>query len=434
MRRVLIVTGSYAPTMIADMHRARQLAWILPEYGWDVEILAPDRSCQPPACNDEDSAELFASDTPTHYASPYLPWLFRALGIGSIGARAIVPMWRVGRDLLKQRRYDLVYISTAQFLLFLLGPAWHRQFGIPFVLDFHDPFYVEGRVGRPGLKNRINRLVSRWVESRAVTAASGLIAVSPSYLDVLRARYAAASPAWLAPGRRDVIPFAFLPWDLEEAARKMPVQSKDAPTTARIVYVGTGGAIMRRSFTLLCRALSHLRMHRAEVLNHVRIELYGTASALGGDTDRHLARVAAELGVADLISEDTRRVTYRQSLELLLSGAGSLILGVDDAGYMPSKLFTCASSGVPILASVHADSPAFGQFRTTPGLGHAVWFRGDDEMPLADAANTVGVFLQEVIDRRIFDRQASLKPYSARAMAQRHAELFEACLHPVTTA
>ena len=40
-RRVLLVTSSYAPTMIADMQRARQLAWQLPEAGWQVEILCP---------------------------------------------------------------------------------------------------------------------------------------------------------------------------------------------------------------------------------------------------------------------------------------------------------------------------------------------------------------------------------------------------------
>ena len=40
MRRVLIVTSSYAPTMIADMQRVRQLAWELPKLDWEVEVLS----------------------------------------------------------------------------------------------------------------------------------------------------------------------------------------------------------------------------------------------------------------------------------------------------------------------------------------------------------------------------------------------------------
>ena len=55
MPRVLIVTSTYAPAMIADMHRARQLAWELPKLGWQVEILTPDVSYQPASCRDDDS-------------------------------------------------------------------------------------------------------------------------------------------------------------------------------------------------------------------------------------------------------------------------------------------------------------------------------------------------------------------------------------------
>src|SRR5438876_9325579 len=97
MRRILIVTGSYAPAMIADMHRARQLAWHLPQLGWEVEILCPDETYQPRSCLDDDSAAFFAADIPVHYVPQRLAWLFRTLGIGSIGMRAILPSWRAGR-------------------------------------------------------------------------------------------------------------------------------------------------------------------------------------------------------------------------------------------------------------------------------------------------------------------------------------------------
>src|SRR5438552_7659727 len=156
MRRILIVTGSYAPAMIADMHRARQLAWHLPQVGWDVEILCPDETYQPRSCLDDDSAAFFATDTPVHCVPQHLARLFRTLSIGSIGTRAVLPALRAGQRLLRKRRYDLVYISTAQFLLFLLGPTWHRQFGIPYVLDLHDPVYTDKAVPPAGLKHRMS--------------------------------------------------------------------------------------------------------------------------------------------------------------------------------------------------------------------------------------------------------------------------------------
>ena len=36
-RRVLIVVSAWCPAMLADMQRARLLAWELPKVGWDVE-------------------------------------------------------------------------------------------------------------------------------------------------------------------------------------------------------------------------------------------------------------------------------------------------------------------------------------------------------------------------------------------------------------
>ena len=99
MRRVLIVTGSYAPTMIADMHRARQLAWVLPKLGWEVEIFCPDDTYQPRSCLDGDSAAFFAPNTPVHRVPKTLAWIFQPLGIGSIGMRAVVPAWRAGQRL-----------------------------------------------------------------------------------------------------------------------------------------------------------------------------------------------------------------------------------------------------------------------------------------------------------------------------------------------
>ena len=70
----------------------------------------------------------------------------------------------------------------------------------------------------------------------------------------------------------------------------------------------------------------------------------------------------------------------------------------------------------------------FAQFESIPGLGHALWFRQFDEMPQSEAVEIVSSFLHEVVAGRTFDRQAILKPFLASAMAQRHVELFEACL------
>jgi hypothetical protein len=121
-------------------------------------------------------------------------------------------------------------------------------------------------------------------------------------------------------------------------------------------------------------------------------------------------------------------LSYRRSLELLLQSDGALIFGVEDAGYMPSKLFSYALSGRPLLATLHREGPAFSMFQSIPDLGHALWIGQNDDMPLEEAMNVLETFLHEVVARRIFDRGISITPYLAPAMARRHVELFEACL------
>src|ERR1035437_8264940 len=144
MRRVLIVTSSYAPTMIADMQRVRQLAWELPKLGWDVEVLSPSTQYQTAACVDEDSVGFFSPNSQVHFVPEMCPSLFRSAGIGNIGWRALLPLWLVGKRLLQQRHCDLIFISTAQFPMFLRGRIWRRRLGLPFVVDLHDPLYQEG--------------------------------------------------------------------------------------------------------------------------------------------------------------------------------------------------------------------------------------------------------------------------------------------------
>jgi len=143
---------------------------------------------------------------------------------------------------------------------------------------------------------------------------------------------------------------------------------------------------------------------------------------------RSLADIAAKWGIDDLVREEPRRLSYRRSLELLIQSDGSLIFGVEDAAYMPSKLFSYALSGKPLLAILHRDGPAFSKFQSIRDLGHALWFGQSDDMPLEEAVNVLETFLREVVARKIFDRRSSLTPYLATAMARHHVELFEACL------
>ena len=185
---------------------------------------------------------------------------------------------------------------------------------------------------------------------------------------------------------------------------------------------------MTRSFQLICRVLALLRAQGNPLIDRLRIRLFGTTYGWRPGDAKHLESIARDTGVGDLVTESPERVSYRRSLELLLECDGALVLGVDDPGYMPSKLFLYALSGKPLLASLRRFSPAFLQFEQTPELGHALWFDRDAEMSPGDAVPEVLAFVQEAAGKRRIERGRILEPFMASEMARRHAELFDACV------
>ena len=412
------------------MQRARMLAWELPKLGWDVEILTPLASEVRQDVIEDGAATFFAPDVPLHEVGSVARRLLEALGSDTHVWRTLWPMWQCGNQLISSKRFDLIYFTTTTFMYFAFGPHWKRKFKIPYVVDFHDPWVKEG--GVVGQSHYSWRRLLHWLsvltERCVVLNADGLIAVSPNYIEMLQVRYKANNPSWLAPGRHAVIPFGALDRDLVEAAKTTKPINEPRTDELAICYVGAGGSIMARSFALICRALAVLRSQGKAAENRVRLRLYGTMYDWKLGEDKPLEMIAEEIGVGDLVAEFPKRVSYRQSLELLLQSNGALILGVDDAGYMPSKLFSYGLSGKPLLASLRRDSQAFAQFQRFPHLGHALWFDRSNEMPVTEAANVLSVFLQEVVARRNFDRRAILEPVLSTNMARRHVELFETCL------
>jgi hypothetical protein len=434
MKKVLIITNCYRPAMLADMHRARMLAWDLPEFGWDVEILAPAAEEVRPDALQPGSDVFFDPVAPFHAVRASHRWLFRALGMTTHGWKTWLPMRDAGDRLLATGSFDLVYFSTTTFLYFPLGARWRRKFGVPYVLDFHDPWVKESGAAhqrKTSLKRSLLDGLARRMERIAVANADALVAVSPRYIDNLETRYRAAAPRWLGDGRSAVIPFAASSRDLSAALSARTPQAGDE---IRLCYVGAGGEIMQKGFRLLCEGLAGLRKTNPALVNRVRLRLHGTSSVWRPGDPRVLQQTAVDCGVGELVDEQPEMVSYQRALELLMAADGALVLGVNEAGYTPSKLFTYALAGKPLLATLHRGSPAVSWFGSSPEGASALVFGPDGAAPMKSVLPVVERFLQDAESRRIFDRTAALVPHSSRAMARQHSDLFNKCIERKNTA
>lgn len=426
-RRVLIVTSAYVPAMVADMHRARMLAWQLPRLGWDVEILTADAAFHRQELVDDSSPPFSPPDLPVHRAPVSIASrALAAVGIRAVAWRAGLAMERRGRALLKSGRFDLVYVSTTNFPLMCLAPRWKSRTGTPYVLDFHDPWYRPGDVAITTphrWKWRANRLLARRLERYAVVGADGLVAVSPDYIDELSARYGDAAPGWMAGERHAAIPFGGSPQDLAIAASTPnPWRERFNDGLLHVVYVGAGGPIMRRAMLALCRALRDARARLPELVGRLRFHLHGTTPFWKPGDERYLQQVAHSEGVGELFDEQPGRVGYLDSLHMAQAAAGLLVLGVDDPGYVPSKLINYLLVGSPVLGVFHDQSPVRDVLRRDLPDTSVLWFDGNhDDRPLDQ-------FLEALAAGRRHDRAAALADQLDTAMAARHMALFEACL------
>src|SRR5437773_667343 len=424
MKRVLIVASSYVPAMPANVHRARMLAWCLGEAGWEAEVLTPGKEFQRPEWLDPDSSALFPSNIPWHEAKPTLTKLFYLLGMPGIAWRALLPLYLEGTRLLARRHFDIVYITTTSFNLFCLGRFWQRRFGIPYVLDFQDPWY---RL-RPTIvttkhwfKFWVSEKLAKYLEAFAVNGATGVVSVSPNYLIDLRERYPLARGCKV--GRNAVIPFGVLPLDLD-VARKRARQSSTDEILRTIAYVGVGAAIMQRSFRRLADGLARLRRSYPEIVGRFRLRLTGTQGGWNPSDPKILYDEAVAAGIGDLVEEDPRIVSYPVATSLAIAADALLVLGVDDPAYMPSKLFLYALTGKPLLASMHWQSQVNDYFNRFPELGTLIHFGALVGME-SDEDSQILCFLNDVIERKDIRRDRIWKAHSALLMAFQHAELFQ---------
>jgi len=408
--------------MIADMHRVRHLAWELPKLDWETEVLYPGEQFQRAEYFEPNAAPLFNPATPLHQVVPDDPWFFRLLRIRSIGWRAFRPLAAAGAELLKQRRFDLIYISTANFPLFCLGRRWAKRFNVPYVLDYHDP-WVRDRINYSTTNHKFKvwlmAKISRWMESYAISGAAGVVSVSPVYIENLRRRYGQLH--CLRPGLSENIPFAAREQDLLKADSSSETRREE---DREIVYVGAGGAIMAKSFTAICSALAELRETEPSLLKRLKIRLFGTYAYWKSGDPKPLQDIAVGFGLGDVVEEFPARISHRKAMQLIRRCHGVLILGVDDPGYVPSKLFMYALSGKPLLASFRADAPSVRVFTEKTNLGHLLTFK-EGTLSSPDAVPIVRQFIREVRDRRRFDRSSEIADYLAPAMARRHVKLFE---------
>lgn len=424
--RVLVISPRFPPSNAADCHRTRLLLPYLAANGWQAEVLAVD-AADVPVPQDEWLEQQLPNSIPVHRIRA---WKLAGWGLQGLAQRAFWPIYRKGNELLGSGRFDLVFFSTTEFLLHLLGPMWRNRWGVPFCMDYQDPWVNDYYDQRPELKPPGGRLkygivslLHEFGERYVVRRCSGLLAVSPAYLETLARRYgeAAYSQPQLAAG---------FPAEPREMAGDCCSEPKAAADHVKVWrYIGRGGPDMSRAATAFFRAWQ-AGIDRSEVARgEIRLETLGTSYAAAGRGQKSFESLVQQMDLRASVVERPDRLCYSDMLHLLQASDALIVFGSDDPAYTASKIYPYLLAGKPLLAIFHARSTVVDVMRA--GGGVLVTFdESTDDAQLTGRIHDIW-FKQRMFERVVPLNEEEFSPYTARTQAAGIARWFDDVTHHV---
>lgn len=425
MKRVLIVAPRFAPSNAADSHRVRQSLPYYAEAGWEPVVLAVDPA-EVEAPRDPALLQTIPDDVEVVRTGAVPRSWTQRIGLGSLEARALIPLARAGGRLLRERAFDLVFFSTTALNLSVLGPRWLKEFGVPFVIDVQDPWvsdYYEGAEAPPppggALKYGLTQAASRTCEPYVLRRSAHVVAVSPAYPESLVRRY-----PWLSNDRFTVLPFGAPEHDFEVLRENRVANPVFDPSDGmeHWAYVGRAGGDMAFALGALFEAFATARRADPARYDRVRLHFVGTSYAEGDRAEKTVEPVARQHGVADLVDERPHRIPYFEALQVLMNADALVVPGSDDPGYTASKLYPYVLARRPLLAVFHEASTVVDVIRQSQA-GVVVPFASGEK-----AADVAGRLAESWFSRPLPDVQTdwdAFAPYTARALTRRQAEVFD---------
>jgi hypothetical protein len=428
MKRVLVVTPRFPPVNAPDHQRARLMLPFLREFGWEAEVLAVTPETTGGRL-DPLLEDTIPERVPVHRVAAWSPKLCRVLGFGNLGWRSRRPLDRRAAQLLREKKFDAIFMTGTVFNIFPLAAKWKREAGVPFVLDFQDPWVTDyyERTGKrpPGgwTRYRIATRVDRRDEPVTLREASGVVSVSPAYIEDLARRH-----PWFDTTSAAVIPFGAATGDFEVFNFRDVRQSHFNKSDGKMhwVYVGAAGAVMGTALRGFFAALREWIDAHPDMRRHVVVHFIGTSYAHPGSEKPSVAPLAKEAGVADMVAEHPARVPYFEALRCMTDADALIVPGSDDPGYAPSKLHNCLLARRPMLAILHKDSPANAAVALLRGGVCATFVAGEPRGELVTHIRNRW-FLPRAWEHNVTLDTVGFEPHTARAMTGKLASVFDRC-------
>lgn len=416
MKNILIISPHFPPSNLTAVHRARLFANHLPEFGWNPIILMVHEKHYEEKL-DENLLNLLPKDLRMEKVGAMR--LTKPRLIGDIGLRAFYSMYQKAKAIIQKEKIDFLYITIPSFYGALWGRWLHEKTGIPYGIDYIDPWVHDF----PGSNQFLSRhwmatKVANKLEPIAVKKASLITGVAEGYFTPVFDR----NPHLKNKCRSLAMPYGGESADHEALAHlKLPpyLFQKDSGKI-NMVYAG---AMLPKAYGPLEEMFKAIAQKK-ELYLDVAFHFIGTGRSTDDAQSGTIRPLAEKYGLwQEVIFEHPKRIPYLDVLLHLDAADGVFILGSTEPHYTPSKIYQGVLSGKPILALLHSQSTGVEVIQNSRS-GVVLSFAGEAELDRIEKEfnNYWEQFLQfkrdfkkEQIDLRFFEQ------YSARYLTRQLA-------------
>jgi hypothetical protein len=425
LKRVLIIGADFTPSSYPPALRIRYFAQHLKEFGWEPVILTTDPGYYETAI-DEENQKLLPADLEVIRTRAIPAAFTRKLGFGDLGLRSLWHHWRAINRICRERRVDLIFVPIPPYPSIVLGRLARAKFGVPYVIDYIDPYITEyywklPRSLRPP-KHALAYYTARVLEPFALKQVAAIVGVDNSYTAGLFERY-----PWLKVEATG-IPYGGEPADFDYLCQHPRANPVFDPQDGllHMSYVGRGGPDMLPSLRAVFEAVLAGLQRWPDVFRRLRLHFVGTTYAHEAQVQYQVLPLASELNLEQLVDEHPGRVPYLTAMQIMLDSQALLAVGSESVHYTASKIFPCILAARPLLAVFHEKSSVVTILKETQA-SEVVEF--GISRPISATVGDIAGQLRNLLalprDSRPPTKWEVFERYTAKAMTGRLAAVFD---------
>ena len=412
-RTVLIVYPHWPPSNLVGVHRVRMVANHLAEYGWSTIVLTVHEDHYEESLSHELN-ELVNPCIEVEKVRAFSPSVMGMRLIGDIGLRGFLQLKRRARRICRQRHIDFIWFSIPSWYPPLMGAALRREFGIPYGIDYIDPWVFPLPEGTP-LFSRAG--LSQWaasrLEPRALRDCSLVTGINRAYFQGALDRNPEITP------HTSDFQIGFDPIDHNREVTAQPPWEEGASV---ILYPGAFLPLSTPFYESLFEAC-HRLIEDNQWPEGALLAFIGTSRP-----DLPITTIATAKGVKSIVFESAERIPFLEVQQLLRTCLASLIVGSPEPHYSASKVFQCILSGRPVVAALHRDSDAIDILRACKADAFVAEYPPEDPSALVDNLHEVLAALLTSTTWKWGPQLEGLDPHHAREAAKTLAQSMETVL------